>query len=70
MFLVAVPDREAKTLFKVMQKYIRRNSKVTVDGWRGYRPIDFAKMNWDYQMVKHSENFVDPQTGFNTNTIG
>ena len=30
MFLVAVPDRSAKTLFEYMKRYIRKGSIVTV----------------------------------------
>ena len=36
MFLVAVPDRCAKTLFEYMKRYIRRGSIVTVGKGSNY----------------------------------
>jgi len=69
MFLVALPNRNAETLFTIMKQYIRRGSHVTVDFWKGYRPCDFDLMDWKYQAVNHSENWVDPEHGFCTNTI-
>ena len=70
LFLTTVPNREAATLFDAMKKYIRKGSIITVDCWRGYRPIDFAKMDWTYQSVNHNEYWKDPETGFCSNAIG
>ena len=70
LFLTTVPNREAKTLLEAMKKYIRQGSVITVDCWRGYRPIDFSTMNWTYQCVNHNEYWKDPETGFCTNVIG
>lgn len=69
LFLTAVPNRNAKTLFTYLKKYIKPGSVITVDSWRGYRPVDFAEAGWTYQVVNHSKYWKDPDTGFQTNQI-
>jgi hypothetical protein len=53
-----------------MKKYIRKGTIITVDKWRGYRPVDFKTMDWTHQCVNHNEHWKDPETGFCTNLIG
>ena len=69
MFATIVDDRTARTLNSHMVKYIAPGSTVSVDCWKGYRPVDFAQCGWEYQSVNHEECWVDPKTGVTTNSI-
>ena len=45
---------------------VRTGSIVTVDEWKGYRPIDIAASDWEYRSVCHEHEFVN-KDGDHTN---
>lgn len=65
--LFYVEDRKASTLVPILRQNVHPGSTLWSDEWRGYRGINefFAS----HQTVKHAENFVDPETGVNTQLI-
>ena len=66
--LFYVEDRKASTLVPLLRKHVHQDSTIWSDEWKGYRGInEFFRC---HQTVKHSENFVDPSTGANTQLIG
>lgn len=70
MFLIAVPDRKAKTLLKLIKAKIAPKTSIYSDCWKSYKGIEkLEKMGYIHNTVNHSENFVDPTTGAHTQTI-
>ena len=68
MFIVEVPDRSAETLISVIREYVRPNSIIFTDMWRGYASLA-DELSVTHQTVNHSLHFMDPITGVHTNTI-
>ena len=69
-FAVIVIDKTADTLLDIIREYIAPGTAIYSDGWRAYTGIaDIPNCNYSHQVVNHSENFVDPETGTHTNTI-
>jgi len=66
-FSVPVPDRKADTLLDLIVKYVRQGSIIMSDCWRSYRLIDAEK--FVHLTVNHTYNFVDPDTGANTENV-
>ena len=56
--------RDAATLGNLVQTYVRRE---TTDKWKEY--VNLTTLGYIYLDVNHSTNFVDPETGANTNSI-
>ena len=59
--------RNAPTLSNIVKTYVRRGTTVITDKWKGY--VDLTSLGYIHLDVNHSTNFVDPETGANTNTI-
>jgi transposase-like protein len=59
-FLVAVPDRSAKTLLKCIKEYIAPGSIVISDCWRGYKTKELDEAGYEHFKVNHSYNFLHP----------
>jgi transposase-like protein len=67
-FLVAVPDRTADTLVPIIRDWIEPGTTVINDCWGAYREL--PNQGYTHRTVNHSINFVDPNTGAHSNTIG
>ena len=46
---------------------MKPGSIITTDGWRAYRKL--GDYGYVHKFANHSINFVDPNTGANTNTM-
>ncbi|XP_073816087.1 uncharacterized protein [Musca autumnalis] len=66
-FMFPVEDRTRDTLLPLIKKYIKPESIIISDCWRAYKTL--SKEEYTHHQVNHSENFVDPQTGYHTNTM-
>lgn len=62
-------DRRADTLIPLIERMVRRRTKVVTDCWRGYTRLAQSPMLYVHETVNHEENFVDPITGANTQEI-
>lgn len=69
IFAVIVPDRKKETLEKEILKHIEKGSIIISDLWNGYSGIENLNNDYKHLTVNHSENFVDPDTGADTNEI-
>lgn len=69
-FMFAVENRRADTLMPIIQQYILPGTHIISDQWPAYNGITAAPgMNYTHNTVNHSRNFVDPNTGANTQRI-
>ena len=64
---MTVPDRTSATLLSEIQKHINPESTIISDSFSSYHILQ--RNGYDHQMVNHSQNFVDPQTGAHTQNI-
>lgn len=67
VFVVQVPDRTKETLIAFIKHWIAEGTTIISDCWRAYDGLDLE--GYVHFQVNHSENFVDPITGANTNRI-
>ena len=68
--MFSVGDRSAATLIPVITQHILPGTTIVSDLWRAYNRIPtIPGMNYVHETVNHSENFVDPITGANTQRI-
>jgi transposase-like protein len=68
VFLVAVEDRSADTIRRVVGTHVAPGSIVHTDGWRGYMGIDEA-CSVIHRTVNHGVGFIDSTTGVHTNVV-
>jgi len=66
-FLIPVSKRDKATLVPLIEKHIAPGSIIESDQWLAYR--DLSTMGWVHRDVNHSTNFVDPETGANTQGV-
>ena len=66
-FAVQVPDRKATTLATEILKHVNIQSTLISDSYRSYTNVH--NLGYNHQMVNHSQNFVDPNTGAHTQTV-
>ena len=59
--------RDEKTLNDMILKYVEIGTTIVSDMWAGYKNLD--QYGYNHMTVNHSENFVDPITGANTQKI-
>ena len=63
---VPVNDRKKETLIPIIQKHVRRGSKIFHDDWAAYAKLE--QHGYVHDTVVHAREFVSP-TGVCTNTI-
>lgn len=63
----AIASRDKNTMLQILKKYVKYNSTIITDCWKGYIGLD--KYFKRHQTVNHSKNFKDPKTGAYTQTI-
>lgn len=69
-FALVVQDRSANTLLKEIADHIAFGSIIHSDSWKAYDLISqIPNRNYKHLTVNHSQNFVDPNTGCNTQKI-
>ena len=66
-FFEIVEDRSAETLMPLIKKYIKKGSIIHSDCWKSYSSLE--KEGYFHLTVKHSEEFVNSETGAHTQTI-
>lgn len=67
MFFVEVIRRNSETIKQVLTENIEIGSTVITDCWAGY--VNLESYGYFHLKVNHSENFIDPLTGANTQAI-
>ncbi|XP_028970911.1 uncharacterized protein LOC105030231 isoform X2 [Esox lucius] len=66
--LKMVKDRSQETLIPIIRRHVRRGSTILSDCWRAYvRSLN--RLGYNHQTVNHTNNFVDPQSGYHTQHI-
>ena len=65
-FFKVVKQRDARTIDRIIQRYVKQGSTIITDMWRGYGNV---RSRYRHIKVNHGENFVDPISGAHTNTI-
>lgn len=65
--VMPVVNRNKETMNRITQHFIEPNSIVYTDLWLGY--IDVQNHGLDHLTVNHSCNFINPETGANTQKI-
>ena len=68
VLLFGVPDRTRETLVhRLITTHIRPGTVIYSDQFTPYIPLN--QLGYIHLSVNHSKNFVDPDSGANTNTI-
>ena len=52
-----------------IKKHIKQGTTIYSDSWRAYKTKDLEKAGFKHFNVNHKYNFVDPDTGANTQTV-
>ena len=66
IFMQRVVSRSAEVLTGVLMEKVEEGSIIFSDSWRGY---DRLVQHFEHHQVNHSENFVNPIDGTNTQKI-
>lgn len=62
-----VKDRTMSTLTEAIEKHVEAGSVIVTDLWKGYNGL--APRGFIHFTVNHSENYVDPITGYHTQGV-
>ena len=68
-FAVVVPDRKKETLDGVIKKFIKPGSIIISDSFASYKKLTERMSCYEHDMVNHSKNYKDPNSGACTNTV-
>ncbi|XP_045476997.1 uncharacterized protein LOC123682436 isoform X2 [Harmonia axyridis] len=66
-FFEPVENHTSETLIGIIRRYVLPGTTIMTDCWRGYNSLE--DYGYRHFTVNHSENFVDHQTGANTQTF-
>lgn len=66
-FFIPVADRTKETLLAIIKEWIHPESTIISDCWKSYDCLESE--GFLHLKVNHTYNFVDPDTGANTNLI-
>ena len=66
-FFVETPLRDKASLNAIVLNHVAKGRIIITDEWKGYN--DLNDLGYIRLTVNHSENFVDPITGVNTQRI-
>lgn len=66
-FYLLVDKRDAATLVPIIEERIEKGSEVHSDYWGAYNSLQ--RIGYNHKKVNHSQNFVDPITGAQTQKI-
>jgi hypothetical protein len=64
--LFPVKKRDRKTLWPIIGRYVHKESIIITDGWAAYAGL--GAYFRQHHVVNHTEGFINPATGSNTNT--
>ncbi|KCZ77802.1 hypothetical protein H311_01180, partial [Anncaliia algerae PRA109] len=67
VFFVEVINRNKETINNIILENIELGTTIVTDSWSGY--VDLNKLGYFNLTINHSENFIDPLTGANTQSI-
>jgi len=67
VIFLRVRDRSGATLISIIEKYVVAGSVIVTDLWCGYNGL--AQRGFIHETVNHSENYVNPITGYHTQGI-
>ena len=67
MKLFYVPDRKESTLLPILLAHVHPETEIWSDEWKGY--VNLGNYFRRHRTVKHKENFINPETGLNTQLI-
>ena len=65
--IMNVQDRSEYSLVPIIVSYVQQGTTIKSDQWRGYSNL--SQYNYHHLTVNHRQNFVDPDTQANTQTI-
>ncbi|KCZ82394.1 hypothetical protein H312_00052 [Anncaliia algerae PRA339] len=60
-------NRNKQTINNIILENIEFGTIIVTDCWSGY--VDLTKLGYFHLTVNHSESFIDPLTGANTQSI-
>ena len=63
----SVEKRVANTLLPIIQKHVRIGTEIHSDEWRAYNQL--SSLGYVHKTVNHTENFINPENGANTQRI-
>ena len=67
IFTIPVEKRDKETLLFHIKKYIKPETRIITDFWKGY--IDLKANNYIHEKINHKKNFKIKGTDIHTNTI-
>ena len=65
-FLASVEDRSADTLIPIIKKHVLPGTTIISDCWKAYSRL--KEEGYEHQTAYHSKEFINKETGANTNT--
>ncbi|KCZ82395.1 hypothetical protein H312_00053, partial [Anncaliia algerae PRA339] len=60
-------NRNKQTINNIILENIELGTTIVTDSWSGY--VDLTKLDYFHLTVNHTENFIDPSTGANKQSI-
>ncbi len=64
---VIVADRSVETLVKLIHEHVQHSPAVVTDEWKGCILLKYR--GYMHESVNHPQNFVNPNTEYNTQSI-